>query len=197
MQAAEKRQMESVKTLYNAVYKLRQKVADLTLKVDTQGPNSDWPHYLSTLALCASELSEIRKVLESDRFVNEHTLVLTPTLLNPEPDPSLAKATEKRLSLFNHDTVPQYLRTKLDPKLETQCHSQMNRASSMPSEQLTKLINLANRAIDSSVREVNILKQELEADFSDRQNKSMSSTEDLNAMIAAITLGKGLISFSQ
>lgn len=67
----------------------------------------------------------------------------------------------------------------------------------MPSEQLTKLINLANRAIDSSVREVNILKQELEADFSDRQNKSMSSTEDLNAMIAAITLGKGLISFSQ
>lgn len=36
MQAAEKRQMESVKTLYNAVYKLRQKVADLTLKVDTQ-----------------------------------------------------------------------------------------------------------------------------------------------------------------
>ncbi|VDP69675.1 unnamed protein product [Echinostoma caproni] len=197
MQAADKRQMESIKTLYNALYKLKQKVQDLAVKADSQGHNCDWPRYLSTLALCASELSEIRKVLESDRFVSEHTLVLTPTLLNPEPDPTLAKATEERLSLFNHDTVPQYLRTKLDPKLETQCQAQLNRASSMPSEQLTKLVNLANRAIDSSLKEVNLLKQELEADFSDRQNKSTSSADDLNAMVAAITLGKGLTSFKQ
>lgn len=38
-------------------------------------------------------------------------------LLNPEQDTNLAKITEERLSLFNHDTVPQYLRTKLDPKV--------------------------------------------------------------------------------
>ncbi|CAL8091309.1 unnamed protein product [Calicophoron daubneyi] len=192
MQAAEKRQLESIKTLHNAMFKLKQKIQDLVVKTETQGEHCDWPRYLSTLALCASELGEIRKVLESDRFANEHSIVLTPTMLNPEADPALAKATEDRLPLFNHDTVPQYLRTKLDPKIESQCLAQANRAASIPLEQLTKLINLSNRAIDSSLKEVNLLKQELEADFSDRQNKTVCSTEDLNTMLGVINIGKGL-----
>ncbi|OON17474.1 hypothetical protein X801_06687 [Opisthorchis viverrini] len=192
MQATERRQMESVKTLYNALYKLKQKVQDLVIKLETQGESCDWPRYLSTLALCASELSEIRKVLESDRFSSEHTLALTPMLLNPEPDPTLAKATEDRLALFNHDTVPQYLRTKLDPKLESQCLAQSSRASAVPSDQLTKLINQTNRAVDASLKEVTLLKQELEADFSDRQSKTTGSVEDFNALLSLVISGKGL-----
>ncbi|KAA3679815.1 mediator of RNA polymerase II transcription subunit 8 [Paragonimus westermani] len=192
MQAAERRQMEGIRTMYNAMYKLKQKIQDLSIKIELQGERCDWPRYLSTLALCASELSEIRKVLESDRFVNEHSLVLTPIMLHPEVDPVLAKVTEERLVLFNHDTVPQYLRTKLDPKLEVQCLAQSGRASSLPTEQLTKLINQTNRAVDSSLRELNLLKQELEADFSDRQSKTQNSMEDLNAMLSVITVGKGL-----
>ncbi|KER29869.1 hypothetical protein T265_03567 [Opisthorchis viverrini] len=190
--ATERRQMESVKTLYNALYKLKQKVQDLVIKLETQGESCDWPRYLSTLALCASELSEIRKVLESDRFSSEHTLALTPMLLNPEPDPTLAKATEDRLALFNHDTVPQYLRTKLDPKLESQCLAQSSRASAVPSDQLTKLINQTNRAVDASLKEVSLLKQELEADFSDRQSKTTGSVEDFNALLSLVISGKGL-----
>ncbi|CAI2738600.1 unnamed protein product [Dicrocoelium dendriticum] len=117
MQSMDRRQQETIQTLYTAMHKLKQKVTDLAVKIETQAEHCDWPRYLSTLALCASELSEIRKILESDRFSNGHSLVLTPIMLNPEIDPALAKATEDRLALFNHDTVPQYLRTKLDPKV--------------------------------------------------------------------------------
>ncbi|VDO80219.1 unnamed protein product, partial [Schistosoma curassoni] len=155
------------------------------------GDQCDWPRYLSTLALCASELSEIRKILESDRFSNEHTLVLTPMLLNPEQDTNLAKITEERLSLFNHDTVPQYLRTKLDPKVESECSSQSTRAAGIPSEQVNKFINLSNRAIDCSLKEINLLKQDLEADFSDRQNKISSNLDDLATLVNIISHKKG------
>ncbi|CAH8504252.1 unnamed protein product [Schistosoma rodhaini] len=191
MQIAEKRQLENVNTLYTAIHKLKQKIQDLVIKAETQGDQCDWPRYLSTLALCASELSEIRKILESDRFSNEHTLVLTPMLLNPEQDTNLAKITEERLSLFNHDTVPQYLRTKLDPKVESECASQSTRAAGIPSEQVNKLINLSNRAIDCSLKEVNLLKQDLEADFSDRQNKISSNLDDLTTLINIISHKKG------
>ncbi|CAI2726033.1 unnamed protein product [Schistosoma spindalis] len=191
MQIAEKRQLENVNTLYTAIHKLKQKIQDLVIKAETQGDQCDWPRYLSTLALCASELSEIRKILESDRFSNEHTLVLTPMLLNPEQDTNLAKITEERLSLFNHDTVPQYLRTKLDPKVESECSSQSTRAAGIPSEQVNKLINLSNRAIDCSLKEINLLKQDLEADFSDRQNKISSNLDDLATLINIISHKKG------
>ncbi|CAH8500277.1 unnamed protein product [Schistosoma bovis] len=191
MQIAEKRQLENVNTLYTAIHKLKQKIQDLVIKAETQGDQCDWPRYLSTLALCASELSEIRKILESDRFSNEHTLVLTPMLLNPEQDTNLAKITEERLSLFNHDTVPQYLRTKLDPKVESECSSQSTRAAGIPSEQVNKLINLSNRAIDCSLKEINLLKQDLEADFSDRQNKISSSLDDLATLVNIISHKKG------
>ncbi|CAH8495770.1 unnamed protein product [Schistosoma guineensis] len=191
MQIAEKRQLENVNTLYTAIHKLKQKIQDLVIKAETQGDQCDWPRYLSTLALCASELSEIRKILESDRFSNEHTLVLTPMLLNPEQDTNLAKITEERLSLFNHDTVPQYLRTKLDPKVESECSSQSTRAAGIPSEQVNKLINLSNRAIDCSLKEINLLKQDLEADFSDRQNKISSNLDDLATLVNIISHKKG------
>ncbi|CAH8509782.1 unnamed protein product [Heterobilharzia americana] len=192
MQAAGKRQLENINTLYTAIHKLKQKIQDLVIKLETQGDQCDWPRYLSTLALCASELSEIRKVLESDRFANEHTLVLTPMLLNPEQDVNLAKITEERLSLFNHDTVPQYLRTKLDPKVESECSAQATRAAGIPSEQVNKLINLTNRAIDCSLKEINLLKQDLEANFSDRQNKMSSNSDDLATLISVISGKKGL-----
>ncbi|KAH8859332.1 Mediator of RNA polymerase II transcription subunit 8 [Schistosoma japonicum] len=192
MQIAEKRQLENINILYTAVYKLKQKIQDLVIKFETQGDQCDWPRYLSTLALCASELGEIRKILESDRFSNEHTLVLTPIVLNPEHDANLAKITEERLSLFNHDTVPQYLRTKLDPKVESECSSQATRAASIPSDQVNKLINLSNRAIDCSLKEINLLKQDLDADFSDRQNKIASNPDDLVTLMNFISRKKGL-----
>ncbi|CAH8495405.1 unnamed protein product [Heterobilharzia americana] len=181
MQAAGKRQLENINTLYTAIHKLKQKIQDLVIKLETQVIN-----------VIGQELSEIRKVLESDRFANEHTLVLTPMLLNPEQDVNLAKITEERLSLFNHDTVPQYLRTKLDPKVESECSAQATRAAGIPSEQVNKLINLTNRAIDCSLKEINLLKQDLEANFSDRQNKMSSNSDDLATLISVISGKKGL-----
>ncbi|VEL25024.1 unnamed protein product [Protopolystoma xenopodis] len=115
MQAAEKRQLDSIKSLYASAFKLKLKLQELMFKLETQGERCDWPNYLNTLGLCASELNEIRKFVESERFPQADSLVLTPLLLSPDPDPILGKATEERLSVFNHDSVPQYLRTRLDP----------------------------------------------------------------------------------
>uniref|UniRef100_A0A0X3P6B3 Mediator of RNA polymerase II transcription subunit 8 n=1 Tax=Schistocephalus solidus TaxID=70667 RepID=A0A0X3P6B3_SCHSO len=192
MNANERQQQESVRILYSSASKLKQKLQDLLVTLQTQCDSCDWPKYLNTLGLCASELVEIRKVLETERFSLAQSLVLTPVRLNPEPDPALAKATDERLPRFDHDTAPQYLRTKLAPQVESQRMAQNAKASAILPEQATKLVNLSNRLLDSGLKEVNALKQELEMDLSEKTFKSSVNPDDLFTLVAAITTGANL-----
>ncbi|VDP60103.1 unnamed protein product [Schistosoma mattheei] len=50
---------------------------------------------------------------------------------------------------------------------------------------------MSNRAIDCSLKEINLLKQDLEADFSDRQNKISSNLDDLATLVNIISHKKG------
>ncbi|VUZ45631.1 unnamed protein product [Hymenolepis diminuta] len=117
MEVSERQQLDSFLLLQPSTSKLKQKIWELLCIIENHRDNIDWPKYLNTLGLCASELVEIRKVLESERFSSANSMILTPRSLGTEPDPNLAKATEDRLHIFNHEAAPQYLRTKLDPQV--------------------------------------------------------------------------------
>ncbi|EUB65055.1 Mediator of RNA polymerase II transcription subunit [Echinococcus granulosus] len=117
MEASERQHLESFLLLNSPALKLKQKLFDLLTIVETQRDTADWPKYLSTFGLCASELVEIRKFLESERFALAQSMILTPQVLSTEAEPNLAKATEDRLLMFNQDATPLYLRTKLDPQV--------------------------------------------------------------------------------
>lgn len=45
-------------------------------------------------------------------------LTVLPLLLSPERDEALWQLTEGRISVFSHDMVPDYLRTKPEPTAE-------------------------------------------------------------------------------
>lgn len=45
-------------------------------------------------------------------------LTVLPLLLSPERDEALLQLTEGRISVFSHDMVPDYLRTKPEPTAE-------------------------------------------------------------------------------
>lgn len=45
-------------------------------------------------------------------------LTVLPLLLSPERDEALLRLTEGRISVFSHDMVPDYLRTKPEPTAE-------------------------------------------------------------------------------
>ncbi|VEL28083.1 unnamed protein product, partial [Protopolystoma xenopodis] len=76
--------------------------------------------------------------------------------------------------------------------IEAQRAIQLKRGSAIPTEQTNKLVNVLNRVLDSSLKEVAFLKQELEGDLADRQNKSQGNKDDLLTLVSAITTGKGL-----
>ncbi|VDM34275.1 unnamed protein product [Hydatigera taeniaeformis] len=122
MEASERQHLESFLLLSSPASKLKQKLFDLLTIVETQRDTADWPKYLNTFGLCASELVEIRKFLESERFASAHSMILTPRALSTDAEPNLAKATDDRLLMFNQDAAPLYLRTKLDPQV-TPCRS--------------------------------------------------------------------------
>ncbi|KAL3320815.1 mediator of RNA polymerase II transcription subunit 8 [Cichlidogyrus casuarinus] len=191
-----------------SINKLKIKLRDFLLRVEANSDRTDWPLYLSLISQCASELSEIRKFAESDRFMFASYVLVTPTALTTVPDPNLAKLTEDRLPVINHETVPQYLRTKLDPQIEQQCQQQDAKLSAAYNpEQLTKLINQMNKLLESALKEVNHMRQEVDSDLnasehfhsrptpikSSRSGSPVQSQEDpLTECIAAITCGTGV-----
>jgi len=63
------------------------------------------------------------KVLRNDKTPPLRNYLTLPLQLNAEPDDNLLKITENRVPAFSHDFVPNLLRTKPDPELETKYHT--------------------------------------------------------------------------
>ena len=58
------------------------------------------------------------KAVANPKQSNIHNEVVIPLELSLEPHPDLISFTERRVPFFNHEVVPNLLRTKLDPTIE-------------------------------------------------------------------------------
>lgn len=63
-------------------------------------------------------MNSLMRLLRSDKVPLFKGLTVLPLSLNPEPDQTLTTMTEGRLGCFNHEVVPDYLRTKPVPEVE-------------------------------------------------------------------------------
>ncbi|KAM3187688.1 hypothetical protein ACTXT7_001801 [Hymenolepis weldensis] len=194
MEVSERQQLDSFLLLQPSTSKLKQKLRELLCIIENHPDNVDWPKYLNTLGLCASELVEIRKVLESERFSSANSMILTPRSLGTEPDPNLAKATEDRLHIFNHEAAPQYLRTKLDPQIESLRMAVDARADQIQNSQsisAKQAISLHEKLIGDLLEDMHSLKLEMEQDQEKLVPlKSTANQEDLLSLVSIMTVGR-------
>lgn len=63
-------------------------------------------------------MTSLSKILSHDKAPSLRNLTVLPLRLNPEKDEELLRLTEGRIPTFAHDSVPDYLRTKLEPQVE-------------------------------------------------------------------------------
>uniref|UniRef100_A0A0R3TNA6 Mediator of RNA polymerase II transcription subunit 8 n=1 Tax=Rodentolepis nana TaxID=102285 RepID=A0A0R3TNA6_RODNA len=194
MEVSERQQLDSFLLLQPTTSKLKQKLSELLYMIENHRDNIDWPKYLNTLGLCASELVEIRKILESERFASATSMILTPRSLSTEPDPNLAKATEDRLHTFNHEAAPQYLRTKLDPQVESLRIAVDARADQIQKSQAIspkQAINLHEKLVGDLLEDMRSLKFEMEQDQEKLiPLKSSANPEDLLSLVSIMTVGR-------
>lgn len=67
---------------------------------------------------CFLQLTSLSKTLRHEKAPALRNFTVIPLLVTPEKDEALLKLTEGRISTFEHDLVPIYLRTKPDPEAE-------------------------------------------------------------------------------
>ncbi|CAN8028678.1 unnamed protein product, partial [Ixodes persulcatus] len=105
----------------------------------------------------------------------------------------LQKLTENRIQFFNHEVVPDYLRTKPDPEIEAAELQVTSKASLLSLDTAQKQIAALNKAANTILDGVKNLQENWESNSGQRGSIAQtSSLQDTNALIAALSVGKGL-----
>ncbi|KAG0432099.1 hypothetical protein HPB47_021162 [Ixodes persulcatus] len=169
---------------------LKNSIASFIVKLETEYETLQWPSVLDSFALLSGQLNTLLKVLRNDKTPPLRNRILLPLLLNPERDEELAKLTENRIQFFNHEVVPDYLRTKPDPEIE---------AAELQVTSKASLLSLDTAQVPRSHGVCKVFGPETSEQTTNPveggQRGSIaqtSSLQDTNALIAALSVGKGL-----
>lgn len=150
----------------------------------------EYNHYADAFAAFQGYLQNILKVVRSQsQSLGMRTVF--PLKLVPHDEEVLINATEGRLRSLNHDTVPIYLRTKLEPDIENRLNTFQTKANSIAVDQAQKQIQLANKISQNMVELIRNHKEEWENDSKNTMPQTYSSN-DTCLLSAAIFNGKGL-----
>lgn len=172
---------------------LKNSIVNFIAKLEAEYEVLQWPSVLDNFALLSGQINTLLKVLRNDKTPPLRNRIVLPLFLNPERDEELAKLTENRIQFFNHEVVPDYLRTKPDPEVESTEQMVTTKASQMSLDAAQKQIATLNKIGNNIVDVVKNAREEWESESGQRANIAQtSSLSDTNALIGAISLGKGL-----
>lgn len=105
----------------------------------------------------------------------------------------MVNLTQGRVSVFSHDIVPDYLRTKPAPLAEQKMLQNEQKASSLTNEAASKQIAQYNKVVSHVLEIVSKQREDWEIDSSSRAGiPQTSSMADTHALVAAVGMGKGL-----
>uniref|UniRef100_A0A914QIM9 Mediator of RNA polymerase II transcription subunit 8 n=1 Tax=Panagrolaimus davidi TaxID=227884 RepID=A0A914QIM9_9BILA len=120
---------EDVKTaidnLEAKVLNVKRGIEELLLSLDAQDKVS-WPAFTAKCSSLASDLSTLQANMRKSLLTNSNedngefikNQLILPHTISPDVNPHLMALTENRVPVWNHETAPSFLRTKLAPLIE-------------------------------------------------------------------------------
>lgn len=193
MQKEEKQLELSVDALIQRVSELKNSIAAFLLKLEHEYETMSWPSVLDNFALLSGQLNSLGRVLKNEKVPALRNHLLLPLVLSPERDQELEKLTEGRVVMFNHEVVPDYLRTKPEPEVEEKTQQLTNKANQITQELAQKHLNNLNKITSNVLDIINSAKEEWENDASQKNSQPQtSSLADTNTLVSTILCGKGI-----
>eukprot|EP00096_Caligus_rogercresseyi_P014841 TRINITY_DN7321_c0_g1_i1.p1 TRINITY_DN7321_c0_g1~~TRINITY_DN7321_c0_g1_i1.p1 ORF type:complete len:249 (+),score=100.52 TRINITY_DN7321_c0_g1_i1:70-816(+) len=167
-------------------------VASLIRKLETD-PTLNWESFLDSYALVSGQLNSFLKFVKQERTPVLKKYATLPLILSPDKDEDLLKLTESRVPSFSHDLVPDLLRTKPDPEVESKHSGFESRANSIAVDQAAKQLAVIEKITNGTLKFIAREREEMESKAHSRSEiEKTVSTEDTLALVASIGVGRGL-----
>jgi hypothetical protein len=106
---------DKLQQILDKVRDLKQSLANFFAEYEHGQPS--WPTILDQMNVLSSQITTLRTSVRHILPILRSNSII-PMCLSPENDPNVEQLTERRLSVFNHDFMPQLLRTKNLPEIE-------------------------------------------------------------------------------
>lgn len=190
MQSQDKVIDNSLEFISSRVNDLKKALADLLLKLEHHHETLNWPSVLNSFALLSGQINTLNRHLKNDKTPALKNLILLPLKLSQDRDEELEKATEGRVASFNHDVVPNYLRTKAEPESEEREQNLAKDAAQLTPEAAKKQIDNLNRLSTHLLSMLASQRETWDPDSS-RLNITTSSPSDTNTLVGAVAMGRG------
>lgn len=139
------------------------------------------------------QLAGLSKQLALDYTPQISRLTLLPLHLSPDPDEHLATITEGRLNTFAAEYVPDYLRTKNDPGMESRIHLHEAKAAALSNDAATKQVAQFQKIVSHVYDIVTKAHEEWEMDSMNRNAVTQTyNSNDTQNLVKAVGMGIGL-----
>ncbi|XP_030852311.1 mediator of RNA polymerase II transcription subunit 8-B [Strongylocentrotus purpuratus] len=190
MQNQDKVLDNSLDYILSRVNDLKKALTDLLMKLEHHHETLNWPSVLNSFALLSGQINTLNRHLKSDKTPVLKNLIILPLKLSQDRDEELEKVTEGRVASFNHDVVPNYLRTKPEPESEEREQVLAKDAAQLSPEVAKKQIDNLNRLSTHLLSMLASQRETWDPDSS-KLNITTSSPSDTNMLVGAVNMGRG------
>ncbi|XP_028967438.1 mediator of RNA polymerase II transcription subunit 8 [Galendromus occidentalis] len=191
MEKEDKQVDQAVDALLSRTTDLKNNIQQLILRLENEYETLQWPAVLDYFALISGQMNNLLKVLRSDKLPKLRNRIILPLLVSPDPDPDLQRVTDGRVPLFNHQAVPDYLRTLCDPEIEAADQVILNKAAQMNGDAAQKLIAAHNRICQNACEIIRSTREDWDVDATSRVAPSIMSGDTI-VLLSAICGGRYL-----
>ena len=123
----------------------------------------NWPSFLDSYALISGQMNSLLRTMKHEKTPALKKYITLPLLLSPDRDEELLKITEHRVQTFSHDLIPDYLRTRPDPDIESRHQSYEGRAGLIVTDQQTRQLNAMDKITKDTLKLITREREEMDA----------------------------------
>jgi len=193
MQREEKAMDSALEALISRVTELKNTLAAFLVKLEHEHETLSWPSVLDNFALLSGQVNTLLKVVRNEKMPLLRNLAVLPLQLSPERDEELVKLTESRVQVFNHEVVPDYLRTKADPDVEQREQQIIHKSCMMTQEMGMKQVSNTHKICTNVLELISNVRENWESEAGARAQIPQTYTQnDTVALLSAVSAGKGL-----
>jgi hypothetical protein len=189
---------DKLQQILDKVRDLKQSLANFFNEYEHGQPS--WPTILDQMNVLSSQITTLRTSVRNILPLLRTNSII-PMCLSPENDSNVEQLTERRLSIFNHDVMPQLLRTKNLPEIEER-ERLLNTNSNTNNNTFNRLISNPNE-IYTRVQELNLLLNNISdvfrhtKDATDKNDKQFdlqrfTNQNETKRLLEAMNYGIGL-----